>query len=350
MKKSLKLISASVFLVFLIYISVQLFVPSNIGNTQLEIEVPEGATYKQAITILTKNKLLRDKNLFLIIGKVMGLDKKIRAGYYSFWGNMSPLQVFKRLKDGKIIENELTIVEGDSLIEIGEKLESNRIMTSDVFNALVRDRDFIASLNVDAPSLEGYIFPQTYRFPKGARPDSILRLMVNKMRDEFSEDLRVRAKEIGFGEREVLTLASIIEREAATDQERYLISAVYHNRLKKRMPLQADPTAIYGIKNYKQKITRNDLKNRSRYNTYMINGLPPGPIASPGIKSIIAALYPADVPYLYFVSRGDGTHIFSRTLTEHNNAIKLARSMQEASASSDNHDSVNANGEKIRND
>lgn len=325
MKKNLILISLAILILFSTYISVQLFVPSDIGSNQMEIEIPEGSTYKQALEILKNKNLIRDKNLFYVIGMILGIDRKIRAGYYVFWGNMSPFEVFKKLAKGEIIENVITIVEGDSIFEIRDKLVSSNIMSADDFNRLLKDRDFLDSLNIKAPSLEGYLFPQTYKFPKGTKPESVIRLMVKKMREEFNDELRRRAEEIGFSENDVLTLASIIEREAKVDEERELISAVYHNRIKKGMPLQADPTAVYGIKSKKQKITRDDLKRKTDYNTYHIKGLPPGPIASPGIKSIRAALYPADVPYLYFVSKGDGTHHFSKTLSEHNAAITRIR-------------------------
>jgi UPF0755 protein len=329
-KKNLKLTAIAVSFLFIAYIGIQLFVPSNIGSTQVEIEIPEGASYKQAIHILLKNNLIRDKNLFTALGKIAGLDKKIRAGYYSFWGRMSPWQAFKRLIGGKIIEYEVTIIEGDSLLEIGKKLANTKIMSSDMFGALIKDKQFLDSLDIDAPSLEGYLYPQTYKFPKGARPQAVLKLMANKLREEFTDELQERAKEMGWSENQIITLASIIEREAKTDEERHLVSAVYHNRIKKGMPLQADPTAIYGIKSNKHKITRDDLRKKTSYNTYVIKGLPPGPIASPGIKSIIAALYPADAPYLYFVSKNDGTHHFSKTLSEHNAAVKRLRALQQA--------------------
>lgn len=330
MKNNIKLIAISISFLFLSYIGIQLFVPSNRGGRQIEIEIPEGASYRQAIDILEKNNLIRDRNLFTVVGRIARLDKRIRAGYYVFWGNMSPIQVLKKLKSGKIIEFEITIIEGDSLLEIGRKLAYNKIMSSEAFNLLAKDKGFLVSLNIDAPSLEGYLFPQTYKFAKGAKPVAVLKLMVNKMRDEFNNKLRGRAEEIGWSENQILTLASIIEREAKTDEERPLISAVYHNRIKRGMPLQADPTAIYGLKSNRHKITRNDLRKKTDYNTYVIKGLPPGPIASPGIKSIQAALYPAKVPYLYFVSKNDGTHHFSKTLSEHNAAIKRIKAMKES--------------------
>ncbi len=330
MKNNIKVIIAILFLLPIIYISMQLFAPSDIGHMQLEVEIPEGATYKQAINILYKNNLIRDKNIFIALGKLSGLDRKIRYGYYSFWGTMSPFQVFKRLKEGKIIEYDVTIVEGDSLREIGDKLAGNKIMSLEVFNRLTRDSGFLKSLEVDAPSMEGYIFPQTYRIPKGVNAKTVLKGMVNMLRKEYTDQLRERMKEIGWNENQVLTLASIIEKEAVVDDERTIISAVYHNRINKGMPLQADPTSIYGVKSSKFKITRNDLKRKTDYNTYVIKGLPPGPIACPGIKSIIAALYPAKVSYLYFVSEKNGKHYFSKTLSEHMAAIRRIRSGSES--------------------
>ncbi|MBI5212707.1 MAG: endolytic transglycosylase MltG [Nitrospirae bacterium] len=341
MKPNLKIIAVATSFLVAAYIGIQLFVPANIGSTQVEVEIPEGSSYKQALSILAKNNLIRDRNMFVVLGKITGLQKKIRAGYYVFWGNMSPLQVFKRLSSGKIIEYEITVVEGDSLLEISKKLTLNKIMPLENFKTFATDRGFLDSLNIAGPSLEGYLYPQTYKFPKGAKPAAVLKLMVNKLREEFNSELQDMAKKIGWSENQVLALASIIEREAKTDEERPVISAVYHNRLKKGMPLQADPTAIYGIKSNKRKITKDDLRKKTFYNTYVIKGLPPGPIASPSIKSIKAALYPANVPYLYFVSKNDGTHYFSKTLSEHNAAVKRLRALQAASLK--NNDELSAN-------
>lgn len=335
LKSNLKLLAGAFAALALVYIGVQLFVPSDIGSigsAQVEIEIPPGSTYRQAITILNKQNLIRDKMLFLVIGKLSGMDRKVRAGYYSFMGRMSPFQVFKRLVSGRIIEYEVTVVEGDSLAEIGRKLAEYKLIAPDEFAELVTDRELLGLLTIDAPSLEGYLFPQTYRIPKGATPKAIIRLMVNTLRDAYTEKLTAQARKIGWSEREVLTLASIVEKEAVADEERPIISAVYHNRLRKGMPLQADPTSIYGVKGRKGKITLSDLKRNTEYNTYMIKGLPPGPIASPGLKSIIAALYPANVPYLYFVSQGDGTHYFSKTWTEHEQAVRRFRAIQAAQA------------------
>jgi UPF0755 protein len=209
-------------------------------------------------------------------------------------------------------------------------LSEKGIITEEDFRRLASDKVLLNSYKIDAPSLEGYLFPDTYKIPKGMDPKEAITMMVNKLREQYSGKLEARAAELGMSEREVLTLASIIEKEAATDEERLLISAVYHNRLRKKIPLQADPTAIYGIKSSREKITSEDLKRRTLYNTYVISGLPPGPIASASIKSIIAALYPADVQYIYFVSNNDGTHHFSVTAAEHAAAVRAYREKKQA--------------------
>jgi UPF0755 protein len=174
---------------------------------------------------------------------------------------------------------------------------------------------------VDAPSLEGYLYPDTYKFSKGIKPETIFKRMVQRLKENFDEPLRKRSEELGMSENEVLALASIIEREAIYDIERPKISAVYHNRLKKNMRLQADPTVLYGVKKRWKRIRYRDLKRETPYNTYRFKGLPPGPIASPGIKSIRAALYPSDDDYLYFVAKNNGWHYFSKSNAEHSKAV-----------------------------
>lgn len=242
---------------------------------------------------------------------------------------MSPLDIFRIIRSGQIIEYEIKILEGDSLLEISEQFEKNNIMNKEKFMALARDRDFLDSYEIEAQSIEGYIFPDTYKIPKGVLPEAAVGSMIDKMREKFSYEILCRMAEEDMTENEVLTLASIIEKEAVVDSERALISAVYHNRLRKNMLLQADPTAIYGIKSSREKITREDLLRVTPYNTYKIKGLPPGPIASPGVKSIEAALYPANVPYIYFVSLDDRSHQFSKTLEEHSQAVKQYRQRQQ---------------------
>jgi UPF0755 protein len=326
MRKSTRNILIAALLVFPVYIMFQFFVPAYDSTTPIEIEIPQGTPYTKAIDILVDNKLIRDKFLFITLGRLTGLDKKLRAGYYHFWSQISPFDVFFQLMKGKIIEYDITVVEGDSLLEVGEKLDAKGFVSAEGFREIAHDPSLLNSLDIKGPSAEGYLFPETYRLPKGTRPDAIIKLMVGKLRDAYTEEMKERMKEMKWTENQVLTMASIVEKEAATDAERATIAGVYYNRLRRHMPLQADPTAIYGVKSSREKIRLSDLKNRTFYNTYVIKGLPPGPIASPGMKSIKAALYPANVPYLYFVSRGDRTHVFTANNKEHLEAVKKVRS------------------------
>lgn len=325
MKKNIIIAFAGIALTFAVYIAVQLLSPLPVGSKTIEIQIPKGATFRQAVEIFSREGVIRDKNFFILAGRITGLERRIRAGFYQIYRPMDALDLLRILKDGQIIEFAVTVIEGDSLQEIAGKLSEKGIVTKEAFLALASDAKFLYTFDIDSPSAEGYLFPDTYRIPKGMEPRETVAMMINNLRGKLTFEMMERMEELGFSENEILTLASIIEKEAVTDDERAVISAVYHNRLKKRIPLQADPTAIYGIKGSKEKILLSDLKRKTPYNTYVVRGLPPGPIASPGIKSIMAALYPADAPYIYFVSNNDGTHTFSVTLAEHNAAVKAYR-------------------------
>jgi len=326
MKKNVIAIAVAFLFVFLLYTTSELLIPLPFGNKPMEFEIKRGTTFRQVVDSLAQKGLVRDKWIILLLGRISGIDRKIKAGYYSLWGTMSPLEIVNAIRLGKIIEYEITVVPGDSLREVGQKFSLLSAVEGEEFQRLCTSREFLDSLDVDAPSLEGYLFPETYRFPKGLEVKEALSIMVNRLREKFDDDMTLRTMELGLTEREVLTMASIVEKEAITDKERPIIAGVYYNRLKKHMLLQADPTAIYGVKSSKETITKQDLLKKTPYNTYVIKGLPPGPIASPGLKSIIAALNPANVPYLYFVSNNDGTHNFSVTLSNHVEAVKIYRS------------------------
>jgi UPF0755 protein len=301
---------------------IHLIMPVSIEEKWKEIKIPEGVTYSQGISILKKEGMVKNKFIFLVLGRLTGIERKLRAGFYNINTSMTPLEIFDRLRKGMIVEYPITIPEGDTLEDIRLTLKTNRLIDDNSWE-IVRNRDFLRSLKIDAPSLEGYIFPDTYNIAKGSEPETIFSIMVQKMREKFDDSMRKKAEELGMSENEILTIASIIEKEAIVDGDRPLISAVLYNRLKKKMRLQMDPTAVYGIRKASLRITLEDLKRYTPYNTYLIEGLPPGPIASPGIKSIMAALYPAKVNYLYFVSKNDGTHYFSRTWEEHEKAVSV---------------------------
>jgi UPF0755 protein len=296
--------------------------PASFDNEWREVRIPEGSNYTEGLRILEKGGIIKGRTALLFLGKVTGSDKKLKPGYYNLSASMSPLDIFDTLIKGRTIQFTVTIPEGSTLEQIKKKFTEMDLMDEGSWG-LVNDNDFIAGLGIDAPSLEGYLYPDTYRFQKGTAPETVLRRMVRRLEEVFDGSLQKRAGELGMTRNEVLTMASIIEKEAVFDIERPIISGVYHNRLKKRMRLQADPTVLYGLGKSEKRIRYRDLKRKTPYNTYVIRGLPPGPIASPGVKSIRAALYPDDVDFLFFVSKNDGTHQFSKTNREHARAVAL---------------------------
>ena len=303
---------------------INLVMPVSFNKEWREVQIPEGASYTDGLMILEKSGVIDGKIALLILSKITGSDRQMKPGYYNLSPSMSPLEIFDTLIEGRSIEFTVTIPEGSTLSDIKKKFIELNLIDEGGWR-LVYDRDFIAGLGINAPSLEGYLYPDTYRFSKGAAPETVLKSMIERLENVFDESMQKRAAELGMTKNEVLTIASIVEKEALFDVERPIISAVNYNRLKKKMKLQADPTVLYGIESDGKEITHNDLRRNTPYNTYVISGLPPGPIASPGIKSIMAALYPDNVAYLFFVSKNDGTHQFSRTNREHEKAVAIYR-------------------------
>lgn len=322
----------------IIYIS--LVTPLSSQEKWQEILIPERDTYSHAVTILKNAGIIENRFPLILLGRLTMKDRKIKPGYYNLSASMTPLQIFDKLVKGEAIFYTITIPEGFAMEDIKLKLKTTKLINEESWK-LVYDKNFLSSLGINAPSLEGYLFPETYNFAKGTEPTTVLKTMVQKLRENYDKTLIERAKELGMSENEVLTLASIIEKETFIDEERPVVSAVYHNRLKKNMRLQADPTVVYGIRTYMQSITKEDLRRKTPYNTYVINGLPPGPIASPGIKSIKATLYPTKASYLYFVSKNDGTHHFSKTNEEHSRAVMLYQRNNENNRSQDAQEKLN---------
>lgn len=277
----------------------------------------------------TTNKLARENLIssapkFKILAAVTGKDKLIKAGEYRFSSAMSPWDILQDLISGKVYLHKLTIPEGYNLYQIGHAIQEAGICDENEFitaaTDLVRVRQ--SAIPEPAETFEGYLFPDTYYFAKGVIPDTILKAMVGRLRSVFKSAWFERSKQLGFSMHEVLTLASIIEKETGDANERPLISSVFHNRLVKNMRLETDPTVIYGLKDFDGNLTKKHLKTATPYNTYRRKGLPPGPIANPGLKAIEAALYPADTPYLFFVARKDRTHQFSTNIRDHINSVR----------------------------
>lgn len=276
---------------------------------------------------LSRAGVIRNPFLFTIYSRLIDVDRKIKVGEYVFQDGLTPLDVISKLERGDVKLYKLTIVEGWTAQEIAKYLSAQSFagqFFEDRFLSYVFDPYFAKSLlNFDAPSLEGYLFPDTYLIPRPADPAEVVIQLVNEFQKKFTPELKLKAKEIGMKENEIITLASIVEKETGQSAERATISSVFHNRLKIGMPLQSDPTVIYGLKDFDGNLRRNDLSNTHKYNTYVHKGLPPGPIANPGLESIKAAEWPAETKYLYFVSKNNGTHQFSETLAEHSKAVNL---------------------------
>lgn len=314
-------LSGAILLLLIIHIYTLLYSPPKKENISKIITIQEGASFYNVARLLEAEGLISSRRFFVLLGRGFGADRRIKAGEYSLNTAMLPLDVLDIIKNGKVYHHKIIIPEGYSIRQIGRLLEEEGLIDFKDYVALVRNKDFIQAFGIDGPSLEGYLFPETYFFAKNQGLEEIVSAMVSKFFSVYTPEFENRARQLGMTMREVMTLASIIERETGAEEEMPAVSAVYHNRLKKNMPLQSDPTVIYGIRNFNGNITKKDLQTKTPYNTYRIKGLPPGPIANPGRRAIYAALYPADVPYLYFVSMNNGLHSFSTNLKEHNKAV-----------------------------
>ena len=286
------------------------------------VVIPAGSTFNQVASLLEGEGLIRSRSAFVWLGRAQEADRKIKPGEYELNGAMPPAEILSKLMAGRVVLHGVTIPEGYTISQIADVLAEQRITDREEFVRVAHDTTFIKTLGISAESVEGYLYPDTYRFSRPTAAQDIIKTMVNQLEHVLSAEWQDRAKELRLTMHEVLTLASVIEKETGAADERPLISSVFHNRLKKRIPLQSDPTVIYGLPNFDGNLRKKDLSHSSPYNTYRWAGLPPGPIASPGADSIHAALYPAPTSNLYFVSKNDGTHHFSNTLTQHNKAVE----------------------------
>jgi len=293
------------------------------GSDRIEkyVEIPAGAHFMEVAGILEREGIVKGVRRFRWLAWFKGNETKIKAGEYAFYAAMRPSEVLDRMVRGESRTVRVTIPEGFTMRQIADLLQEKGVAEGGAFLSLVSDPEFARSLGIQGDTLEGFLFPDTYRFTRGMGEKRIATTLVNRFRAVFNEAYRRRLAELSLTPEELVTLASIIEKETAAPDERYLVSAVLHNRLKAGMPLQSDPTVIYGIAGFNGNLTKDDLRKAHPHNTYLTKGLPPGPIANPGEASLKAALYPAAVPYLYFVSRNDGTHQFSITQAEHDRAV-----------------------------
>ena len=292
------------------------------------VEIPAHEGVLAIAQRLHRAGAIRSRVGFVGLAVVRGTARHLRAGEYELERGASTLGVLTLLESGRVKQHVLLHPEGATVTELARALESERLAASATVTRLAADRAFLAMLGIDGPSIEGYLFPDSYQLVRGMTTEEILTRMVQRLRTKAGADLAARAQARGLTVHQLLTLASIIEREAVERDEMRTISAVFWNRLKINMPLQADPTVQYATGKERRTLTRADLTTDHQYNTYRRTGLPPGPIASPGLPAIEAALDPAPVKYLYFVAMDDHRHYFSASLGEHNAAVaryRLAR-------------------------
>ena len=289
------------------------------------IDVPRGIGAGEILRNLEAEGIIANADLARLYLIYKLEDPFLKAGEYRFEGALPTPEVLAKLISGDVVTYPVTIIEGLTLMQTTQRLGATDFGEPEEFEQLVRSPSRILDLDPEATDLEGYLFPETYHFARGTSAEEIIDTMLSTFRQRYQGQVApLLDPESELTIRDIVTLASIVETEAQLDEERSIIAGVYANRLRIGMPLQADPTVIYSLTlagNYDGNLRRDDLKFDSPYNTYVYRGLPPGPIASPGLASLQAAARPADVPYLYFVSRNDGSHVFAKTLREHNRNV-----------------------------
>lgn len=293
-------------------------------GTEQFVEIPAGAGPASMGSRLAEAGVVRSAEVFRLAVWMRGSGRRLQAGEYRFDRPMTAAEVVDKIAKGDVYVRAVTFREGLIVREMATVFETAGFGKAAEFIAASKNAALIQDLDPKAPDLEGYLFPDTYTLPRKATAAQLVERMVNRFRQVMTPELRQQAKQRGLSVRELVTLASLVEKETAKPEERPIVAGVYSNRLKIGMGLQCDPTVIYALMlagRYDGNIRKGDLQIDSPYNTYRYAGLPPGPIAAPGEASLHAAANPADVPYLYFVSRNDGSHVFSTTLDEHNRSV-----------------------------
>ena len=296
--------------------------PVGTSHAQVAVWIKPGQGFFETIDQLQDVGLVKHPEKFRWLAYLQQYERRIRAGEYDLSPAMSPQTILKTLVHGETILRKIVVPEGATMRKIDQLLEREALVSSSDFLVAATNPDLVAALGLEGTTLEGYLFPETYYFPKGVTAGQVINKMVAQFQKVFEPAWFSRAQEMGFSVHEVITLASIVEKETAKAEERPRIASVILNRLKRNMRLESDPTVIYGLEHFDGNITRKDLNTATPYNTYRIKSLPPGPIANPGKDSIKAVLFSPEEPFLYFVSKNDGSHHFSRTFSEHNRMVK----------------------------
>lgn len=286
------------------------------------LEIHRGERFDSVSKKLEEKNLVGSRLKWTIVARTTGHDETIRFGEYRITPDMTPMDILNRFSRGDVVLHKVTLPEGFTLRQIAARLEAAGLCSKDAFIALATDPQFAENLQIPGETFEGYLFPDTYFFEKSPSEKDVIQAMVGRFHSTFTQDWKNRAAQMGFTVHEIVTLASIIEKETGLDTERPIVSSVFHNRLKRNMRLESDPTVIYGIDDFDGRIRTRHLRESTPYNTYVQKGLPPGPIANPGFGSMHAALYPEDTDYLFFVAKSERAHHFSETYEEHRRAVR----------------------------
>ncbi len=296
------------------------FIPSDTKN--VVVEISRGMGLREIANKLEQSGVVKSDKIFILSVVLRGNQKRLQAGEYEFRAGQSLSDVIEKIVRGDVIVRKITIPEGLNVYQIGDLLETRGLISREEFIEEATRPDLATEL-IGKPlsSLEGYLFPETYYYKKGVTAEELIDKMTSRFKEVW-DSLKTVRDEVGLTDEEIVTLASIIEKETGEPAERHMISEVFHNRLKRGMRLESDPTVIYALgDDFDGDLTREQLKVTSNYNTYLISGLPPGPIANPGKASLEAALNPTDFNYLYFVSKGEGRHEFSTNYRDHLKAV-----------------------------
>jgi len=296
------------------------------------VELTPGAPFRKVATELEEKRIISSSDLFVLLARLRGVTAKVQAGPYQVTDGMSPSEILRRMVAGDVYVQRFAVPEGYSIHQIAELLENRRLFTKGDFLRECSNRQLLTERGIPGKSVEGYLYPSTYNIPPTTNTAQFIRQMTDQFDRIFEQKFAARVKASGMNKREVVTLASMIEKEAIVPAERPLIASVFLNRLRHNMPLQSDPTAVYGVRAFAGSVSKQDIQRPTPYNTYLIKGLPPGPIGNPGSDAIEAVLSPAQTNFYYFVAKKDGSHQFSATLAEHNRAV--ARYLKSAATSS----------------
>ncbi len=296
--------------------------PRSDAGAEVLFEVKRGESLRAIATRLEQRGLVRDARAVTWWARLRGQAEQLHAGQYWLSPALSASEIIDRFASGRVATWEVVVPEGLTAAEIGQRLAERGIVDAREFTAAVGDPALARELGIPAPSLEGYLFPETYRLPRGRSGPEVVRVLVEQFRAAWRQ-IEARAAERGLAMHEVVTLASIVEKETGVPNERPMIASVFANRLRQGMRLESDPTVIYGVSGFDGNLRRADLDDAANaYNTYQHYGLPPGPISNPGLEALRAVIDPAPSQLLYFVSKNDGTHEFSETYRKHVDAVE----------------------------